>query len=182
MTVLAPSGTKVVNGRLVSAGASGTIALSNPSESGTYKVQINPSSLATGSVNLTLKTAAADTRTKAFTTDLPHPSLRRACLVERLTTGFLLPRPDWLQVRADRCDALKRQAAAKEAKAKKAAGVVPEGADGRGHRSRLLDLRRSDRGHAGPRCISHRGSADAPGWSRLPADDGERGRDGRLAS
>ncbi|MGW2722394.1 RHS repeat-associated core domain-containing protein [Streptomyces sp. NPDC001492] len=129
VTVLAPSGTKVVSGRLVSAGASGTIALTNVAESGTYRVQINPSSLATGTVNLTLKTATAATAAKALTTDLPRPSMRSACLVEQLAQGFLVPRPDWLQVPADRCEALQRQAAAKVEKAKKAAGIVPRGAD-----------------------------------------------------
>ncbi|MFI6567073.1 RHS repeat-associated core domain-containing protein [Streptomyces sp. NPDC050534] len=130
VTVVAPSGTKVVSGRLVSAGASGTIALTDVPESGTYQVQISPSSLATGTVDLTLKTAtAAAAAAKALTTVVPHPSLRATCLVDQLARGFLVPRPDWLKVRADRCDALKRQAAAKEAKAKKAAGIVPTGAD-----------------------------------------------------
>ncbi|MEV0210650.1 RHS repeat-associated core domain-containing protein [Streptomyces sp. NPDC050788] len=128
VTVVAPSGTKVVSGRLVSAGAAGTIALADVPESGTYQVQISPSSLATGTVDVTLKTATTATA-KAFTAEVPHPSLRATCLVDQLARGFLIPRPDWLKVRADRCDALKRQAAAKEAKAKKAAGIVPQGAD-----------------------------------------------------
>ncbi len=129
VTVLAPSGTKVVNGRLVSAGASGTIALAGVAESGTYKVQINPSSLGTGTADLALKAATAATTAKALTTDLPHPSVRSACLVEQLVQGFVVPRPDWLQVPADRCEALKRQAAAEEATAKQTAGTVPKGAD-----------------------------------------------------
>ncbi|MCX5294159.1 polymorphic toxin-type HINT domain-containing protein [Streptomyces sp. NBC_00183] len=129
VTVVAPSGTKVVSGRLVYAGASGTIALTDVAESGTYRVEISPSSLATGTVDLTLKAATAAATAKAVTAEVPHPSLRTACLVEELARGFIVPRPDWLQVRADRCEALKRQAAAKEAKAKKAAGIVPKGAD-----------------------------------------------------
>ncbi|MFJ3505608.1 RHS repeat-associated core domain-containing protein [Streptomyces sp. NPDC090135] len=59
VTVLAPSGSKVVNRRLVSAGAPDTIKMTDLAESGTYKVQIGPSSLATGSLDLTLRQAVA---------------------------------------------------------------------------------------------------------------------------
>jgi RHS repeat-associated protein len=160
VTVVAPSGTTVVSGRLVSAGASGTIALANVAESGTYQVQISPSSLATGNVDLTLKTATAAATAKALTTDVPHPSLRAACLVDQLAGGFVVPRPDWLDVRADRCDALNRQAAASEAKAKQAAGIVPKGADA-WHPS-AANLKGRD-------WLTHRGAAPkAPARLRAP--------------
>ncbi|MFG3044351.1 RHS repeat-associated core domain-containing protein [Streptomyces sp. NPDC048241] len=127
VTVLAPSGATVVSNRLVSAGASGTIALTNVTETGTYKVRVNPNYAVTGSVSLTLKTAAAAAATgaRAFTDGVPRYSLKGACFAKRL----LLPLPDFIDVRAEKCDALTKQAEARAEKAEKAAGVVPKGPD-----------------------------------------------------
>jgi RHS repeat-associated protein len=129
VSVLAPSGTKVISNRLVSAGASGTIALTNVAETGTYQVQINPSSLATGTVDLTLKTATAVATANALTTAVPQPSVTFVCRLERLARGFFAPLPDWLELPADKCDALKQQQEAKAKKVEKAAGIVPKGPD-----------------------------------------------------
>ncbi|MEV6486988.1 RHS repeat-associated core domain-containing protein [Streptomyces sp. NPDC051576] len=125
VTVLAPSGATVISNRLIAAGASGTIALTNVAESGTYTVRINPSNAATGTVDLTLKTATAAAATTALTTGAPHYSLNAVCFSLR----FALPIPDSVQVHADKCDALQKQAEVKAAKAKKAAGIVPTGPD-----------------------------------------------------
>ncbi|MGI5372628.1 RHS repeat-associated core domain-containing protein [Streptomyces iakyrus] len=124
--VLAPSGTAVVSFRLISAGASGSIALTDLAEAGTYKVRLNPTNAATGSLNLSLKAATAAARTDAFTTDVPRVSVASACRAERLARTFSLSLPDWLEVRADKCERLEQQA---KAKAKKAAGIVPKGRD-----------------------------------------------------
>ncbi|MGW1894199.1 IPT/TIG domain-containing protein [Streptomyces sp. NPDC002004] len=127
VSVLAPSGTTVVDDRFVSAGASGTIALANLPEAGTYKVLIDPSNAGTGSVSLTLKTAAAAAKAHApaLTADVPRYSLNGVCLLLR----FALPIPDSVKVRADKCSALEKQEKAKAEKAKKAAGIVPTGPD-----------------------------------------------------
>jgi RHS repeat-associated protein len=127
--VLAPSGTAVVSYRLISAGASGTIALTDVPEAGTYKVRINPTNAGTGSLALSLKTAAAAASARAFTTDIPRVPDKTACRVQRVARSFFAAVPDWLEVRADRCDRLAQQAKVKAEKAKKAAGIVPKGAD-----------------------------------------------------
>jgi RHS repeat-associated protein len=128
VTVLAPSGAKVVSNRLVSAGASGTIALPDVPEAGTYRVQINPSSVASGTVSLALKTAAAAAATTAFTTDVPSLPTETVCLANSLAKASA-PLPDWLKVRADKCEALEQKAKDKAEKAKESAGSVPRGAD-----------------------------------------------------
>ncbi|MFF8940614.1 RHS repeat-associated core domain-containing protein [Streptomyces paradoxus] len=127
--VLAPSGTAVVSSRLISAGASGSIALTDLAEAGAYKVRLNPVNAATGSFNLSLKAATAAARADAFTRDVPRMSVASACRAERLARTFSLSLPDWLEVRADKCDRLEQQAKAKAEKAKKAAGIVPKGRD-----------------------------------------------------
>lgn len=127
--VLAPSGTAVVSSRLISAGTSGSIALTDLAEAGTYKVRLNPTNAATGSLNLSLKAAAATAKTHAFTSNVPRMSMKSACRAERLARTFALSLPDWLKVRADECDRLEQQEKAKAEKAKKAAGIVPEGRD-----------------------------------------------------
>ncbi|GAA4027034.1 hypothetical protein GCM10022232_85930 [Streptomyces plumbiresistens] len=129
VTVLAPSGTKVVSNRLISAGAAGTIALTDVAESGPYRVQINPSSLATGAVNLNLAAAATAATANVLTADVPRLSARTACRARWLSLHFFVPLPDWLEVHAGQCDALKQQAAVKAEKAKKAFGMMPKGPD-----------------------------------------------------
>ncbi|MBX9365205.1 hypothetical protein, partial [Streptomyces sp. WAC04114] len=81
--VLAPSGTAAVSFRLISAGASGSIALTDLAEAGTYKVRLNPTNAATGSINLSLKAAAAAAKTHAFTSNV-RVSVKSACRAERL--------------------------------------------------------------------------------------------------
>ncbi|MEG8281212.1 RHS repeat-associated core domain-containing protein [Streptomyces sp. AHA2] len=127
--VLAPSGAAVVSFRLISAGASGSIALTDLAEAGTYKVRINPTSAATGSLNLSLKAAATAIKTRAITHDLPRLSVKNACRVERLARTMTLSLPDWLEVSAQRCERLEQQEKAKALKAKKASGIVPKGRD-----------------------------------------------------
>ncbi|GAA2248106.1 hypothetical protein GCM10010104_50790 [Streptomyces indiaensis] len=124
--VLAPSGTAVVSSRLISAGASGSIGLTDLAEAGTYKVRLNPTNAATGSINLSLKAATAAAKTHAFTSNVPRMSVKSACRAERLARTFSLSLPDWLRMRADKCDQLEQQA---KTKAKKAAGIVPKGRD-----------------------------------------------------
>ncbi|MEU9631562.1 RHS repeat-associated core domain-containing protein [Streptomyces luteogriseus] len=126
--VLAPSGTAVVSFRLISAGASGSIALTDLAEAGTYKVRLNPTNAATGSINLSLKAAAAAAKTHAFTSDV-RVSVKSACRAERLARTLGISLPDWLRVRADKCDRLEQQAKARAEKAKKASGIVPKGRD-----------------------------------------------------
>ncbi|NJP49210.1 hypothetical protein HCJ93_03745 [Streptomyces sp. SBST2-5] len=126
VTVLAPTGAAVVSKRLVSAGASGTIALADLPETGTYTVLINPSAAGTGSVQLSLKAVASAAAVRGtLTAKVPQIPLPAVCLAQRLP----LLVPDHAEVRADKCDALQKQAEAKAAKAKEAAGVVPTGPD-----------------------------------------------------
>ncbi|MGV9503901.1 RHS repeat-associated core domain-containing protein [Streptomyces sp. NPDC003642] len=127
--VLAPSGTAVVSFRLISAGASGSIALADLAEAGTYKVRLNPTNAATGSLNLSLKAAAATAKQEAFTDDVPRVSVKSACRADRLARTFRLPLPDWFEVRADQCERLEQQAKTQAEKAKKLAGIVPKGRD-----------------------------------------------------
>ncbi|MFI8515600.1 RHS repeat-associated core domain-containing protein [Streptomyces sp. NPDC085460] len=130
VTVVAPSGAKPVSNRLVSAGASGAIALTNVAETGNYRVQINPSSLATGSVNLSLKAATATTGvSRTFTTSVPEPPTGLVCLLNRVERQLLVPMPDWLNVHAAQCDALQQQQKDQTEKAKKKTGAVPTGPD-----------------------------------------------------
>ncbi|WP_455753186.1 RHS repeat-associated core domain-containing protein [Streptomyces chartreusis] len=128
VNVLAPSGTKVISNRLVSAGASGTIALTDVAETGTYQVQINPSSLATGSINLTLKTATTAAAAGDLAMAVPQASVTLVCRVERFARGFFAALPDWLEVPFDKCDALDQQRA-KAQKVQQTVGVVPSGPD-----------------------------------------------------
>ncbi|MGC5040049.1 RHS repeat-associated core domain-containing protein [Streptomyces sp. DT190] len=127
--VLAPSGTAVVSSRLISAGASGSITLTDLAEAGTYKVRLNPSNVGTGSLNLSLKAAAATAKREVFTKDVPRVSVKSACRADRLARTFRAPMPDWLEVRSDQCDRLEQQAKAKAKQAKQAAGMVPKGRD-----------------------------------------------------
>ncbi|MFK4148214.1 RHS repeat-associated core domain-containing protein [Streptomyces sp. NPDC004065] len=127
VSVLAPSGATVVGSRFLAAGASGTIPLTGLAETGSYKVVINPGNAGTGSVSLSLKTAAAAARSglPALTSAVPRYSLEAICLSLR----FGLPLPDSVQVPADKCDALDQRAMAEAVKAEKAAGAVPKGPD-----------------------------------------------------
>ncbi|PWE08635.1 hypothetical protein DD630_18515 [Streptomyces sp. BSE7F] len=129
VNVFAPSGTKVISNRRVSAGASGTIALTDVAETGTYRVEINPSSLATGTVDLKLAAATTAASADELTTTASQPSVTFVCRVDRLARGFSIPLPDWLEVPADKCDALQQQEKAQAEKVKKAVGTVPKGRD-----------------------------------------------------
>ncbi|MGW7363762.1 IPT/TIG domain-containing protein [Streptomyces sp. NPDC054841] len=124
VSVIAPSGTKVVNEYFVYAQQPGTITFKNVPEAGTYRVVVAPSSLATGAVSLQLKTAPAAARATTIPAK-PRYAERTVCFVASL--GMRIP--DWVKVRADRCDALDREAKAKAEKAAQAAGVVPSGPD-----------------------------------------------------
>ncbi|MBX9367110.1 carboxypeptidase-like regulatory domain-containing protein, partial [Streptomyces sp. WAC04114] len=81
-----------------------------------------------GSINLSLKAAAAAAKTHAFTSNV-RVSVKSACRAERLARTLAISLPDWLRVRADKCDRLEQQAKARAEKAKKAAGIVPKGRD-----------------------------------------------------
>ncbi|MFE0824140.1 RHS repeat-associated core domain-containing protein [Streptomyces sp. NPDC058847] len=130
VNVLAPSGTKVISNRRVSAGASGTIALADLAETGTYSVFINASSLATGAVELKLVTGASAAPAHALTTDLPSLSEKDVCRVDRVARSVPLPvLPDWFEAPADKCAALEEQAKAEIERAEQAAKTVPKGPD-----------------------------------------------------
>ncbi|MFI9833765.1 RHS repeat-associated core domain-containing protein [Streptomyces sp. NPDC051913] len=129
VTILAPSGATVISNRRISAGASGTIALTDVAESGTYKILIDPSSLATGTIKLNLAPATTTAMADAFTANVPRLSVKAACRVQYMADHFYVPLPDWFEVRADRCDDLERHAEAKAEKDKKAAGALPQGPD-----------------------------------------------------
>ncbi|MFC5802176.1 RHS repeat-associated core domain-containing protein [Streptomyces formicae] len=136
VSVIAPSGTKIVNEYFVYAQQPGTITFRDVPEAGTYRVVVNPSSLATGSVMLQLKTAALAARTTQNPV-VARYSDRIPCLAGLDTSSLgwdLRAERCWTQSEAEQSGTSAQQAATRPEAGKtttpaKTTGIVPTGPD-----------------------------------------------------